>query len=373
MPWHSFLLNYLYRSIVLYSGLSREISLCQQIKQKSIILCFFSSFLFFGCSQDNYNESRLVNYGKMVRVPAGTFIMGGNSGQSSLDEFPRHRVKVDSFYMDVHEVTNRQFRKFVDKTGYVTIAEKEIDWLEMKKELPVGTRKPSDEILQPGSLVFRSTDRPVALGDETQWWAWTIGTNWRKPEGPGSNIEDKMDHPVVHVAWEDAIAYARWSGKRLPTEAEWEWAARGGLNNPIYPWGDKSASKAASKANFWQGQFPYKNTLKDGFYGTAPVMSYMPNGYGLHDMAGNVWEWCADLYHFGSYKIDLENGFSINPSGPEESYDPLEPHMSKRVIRGGSFLCNDSYCSGYRVSRRMKSSQDTGLSHTGFRCVKSVE
>jgi formylglycine-generating enzyme required for sulfatase activity len=181
-----------------------------------------------------------------------------------------------------------------------------------------------------------------------------------------------MDHPVVHIAWEDAQAYAKWAGKRLPTEAEWEWAALGGLEDPVYPWGDQPASDAPNKANFWQGAFPYHNTEADGFFATAPVKSFPPNGYGLYDMAGNVWEWVADQYHFQAYGLTQGDALIDNPSGPAQSFDPQEPLMPKRSMRGGSFLCNDSYCSGYRVSRRMKSSEDSAFNHTGFRCAKDL-
>lgn len=305
----------------------------------------------------------------MVYVPAGDYNMGGTSKQADPDEYPKHEVKVGGFYMDVHEVTNTQFNEFVKETGYITVAERPVDWEEFKDQLPPGTPKPADSLLQPGSMVFKGTAGPVPLDNVNRWWHWVIGANWRHPEGPGSEITERMNHPAVHIAWDDAVAYAEWAGKRLPTESEWEWAARGGLDDPIYPWGDESAKRSSHKANFWQGFFPYKNQEEDGFYGTAPVMSYEPNGYGLYDMAGNVWEWCSDWYHADSYTMAAQKGKVVNPEGPENSYDPREPYTPKRVVRGGSFLCNDSYCSGYRVSRRMKSTQDSGLSHTGFRCV----
>lgn len=304
--------------------------------------------------------------GEMVLIPEGHYEMGGNNEQADPDEFPKHSVKVKSFWMDAHEVTNKQFMEFVNQTGYVTVAERPIDWEELKKQVPPGTPKPADEILQPGSMVFHPTNGPVPMNNPGQWWHWVTGANWKNPEGPNSNIDNKLNHPVVHVSYEDANAYAKWAGKRLPTEAEWEWAARGGLEDPIYPWGNEPAINASSKANFWQGMFPYEDRGEDGFRGTAPVMTYSANGFGLFDMAGNVWEWCEDWYHFEAYGMKGKD----MASGPAESLDPQEPRISKRVVRGGSFLCNDSYCSGYRVSRRMKSSEDSGLNHTGFRCVK---
>lgn len=341
-----------------------------------VLMCFII-VLFTACSVkesggDSATSSQEVIPAGMVLIPEGSYSMGGKSDQAGPDEFPKHEVKVSAFYMDETEVTNGQFKEFVEATGYKTIAERDIDWEEMSKELPEGTPKPADSLLKAGSLVFAPTDGPVNLRDYSQWWAWTTGANWRQPEGPGSSIDDRMNYPVIHVAWEDAQAYAKWAGKRLPTEAEWEWAAMGGLEDTKYPWGNESVEQAHDKANFWQGLFPFQNHEKDGFFGAAPVKSFPANGYGLYDMAGNVWEWCQDKYRFDTYGQDKRKGISDNPTGPRDSFDPAEPTVEKYSMRGGSFLCNDSYCSGYRVSRRMKSSKDSGFSHTGFRCVKEI-
>lgn len=315
------------------------------------------------------NDTSIVG---MVFISGGTFQMGGDNEQASKDEYPKHTVTLDPFYMDITEVTNAQFKKFVDATGYITTAEKKPDWEELKKSVPPGTPKPADEMLQAASLVFKQSKGPVDLNDYNQWWAWEKGANWKHPEGINSNIIGKENFPVVHISWDDAMAYCKWANKSLPTEAQWEFAARGGLINNIYPWGNEPVNAGKPKTNSWEGKFPYFNEQKDGFAKSAPVKSFAANGYGLYDMAGNVWEWCSDWYNHDYYK-SLENKTTINPMGATKSFDPDDPYTPKRSLKGGSFLCNDSYCSGYRVARRMKSSPDTGLEHTGFRCIRKVK
>lgn len=303
----------------------------------------------------------------MVWIRGGAYRMGGDNAQAQPDEYPKHSVTVNNFWMDKTEVTNAQFAAFVKATGYVTTAERKPDWEQLKKDLPPGTPKPDESLLVPASLIFAPPSHPVPLDDYSQWWAWKQGASWKQPEGPGSSLKGKENYPVVQVSWEDAMAYCKWAGKRLPTEAEWEFAARGGLKDNVYPWGNEEVQHGKHKGNFWDGHFPDKNTEEDQFYFTAPVGSFFPNGYGLYDMAGNVWEWCADYYDYNYYK-QVPDG-TKDPKGPSKSYDPDEPFARKRVIRGGSFLCNESYCTGYRVSRRMKTTEDSGLEHLGFRCV----
>lgn len=314
------------------------------------------------------NSEELSHQG-MVLIKGGTFEMGGDNKQASHDEYPKHKVTVSDFWIDITEVTNAQFEAFVKATGYITTAERKPDWEELKKQLPPGTTKPDESQLVAASLVFLPADHQVSLDDYSQWWAWKEGASWRHPHGKDSDIKGKENYPVVHVSWYDAQAYCKWAGKRLPTEAEWEYAARGGLKNNIYPWCNEPVDQGEVKANSWQGQFPYNNSLRDKFYYLAPVRSFKANGYGLYDMAGNVWEWCSDFYNDKYYEqVNTPAGIK-NPKGPNSSFDPDEPYAKKRVLRGGSFLCNDSYCSGYRVARRMKSTEDTSMEHTGFRCV----
>ena len=332
-----------------------------------------SVFFIMGCStKPKENILAITSLKGMVLIPAGNYMMGGRSSQAYADEYPQHKVLVSSFYMDQGEVTNQAFNNFVQATGYITIAERDIDWEEMKKMVPPGTSKPNDSLLKAGSLVFKLTQEPVNLQDYSQWWQWTTGANWQHPEGPKSNIKNRMNHPVIHIAWEDANAYATWANKRLPTEAEWEWAALGGDPKNKYPWGNSSIETAFDKANFWQGVFPFSNRTLDGFYGTAPVASFPANNYGLYDMAGNVWEWCQDKYNINTYSNDGQLGRVQNPEGALHYNDPREPLSPNHIMRGGSFLCNDSYCSGYRVSRRMSASRDSSFNHTGFRCVQDL-
>jgi len=309
----------------------------------------------------------------MRLIPGGVFMMGA-VGELALDrEYPKHPVSVDGFYMDTYEVTNADFKRFVEATGYKTIAERPVDWEELKKHVPAGTPKPPEELLQPGSLVFTPKSNVRNLNDISQWWSWINFTSWKHPEGPESTIEGKDDHPVVHIALEDAKAYARWAGKRLPTEAEWEWAARGGLQDPIYPWGDCDVNDAPYKANFFQGIFPNTNTLKDSYKDTAPVGSFVSNGYGLHDMAGNVWEITADWYDANYYKTLTVSDTLNNPSGADKASSGDGSFTQHSVIKGGSFLCNDSYCASYRVSARMPLELDAAMNHVGFRCVVDIK
>lgn len=311
----------------------------------------------------------------MVWIEGGEFSMGSDHPLSRANERPIHRVRVDGFWIDRTEVTNAQYREFVEATGYVTTAEKVPDVDEMMKQLPPGTPRPKEEDLVAASLVFSPPNRPVPLNNVGAWWRWVHGANWKHPQGPGSSIEGKDNYPAVHISWYDATAYCEWAGKRLPTEAEWEFAARGGLDGEPFTWGNAPLSDEEPQANIWQGRFPDRNTGADGYTRVAPVGKFPANGYGLRDMAGNVWEWTADWFHHETYAMRAkkvgEGQVSVNPKGAAKSFDPNQPYTPQRATRGGSFLCNDSYCASYRPAARMGTSPDTGLSHTGFRCVKS--
>ncbi len=312
----------------------------------------------------------------MVWVPGGQFQQGAvpQDNMAMAHEKPAVKVSVDGFFMDITEVTNQQFRQFVTETGYVTVAERAIDWEELKKQVPEGTEKPHDSILQPGALTFKKAKSTLPnLYDFSQWWKWTIGANWRHPNGPESSIMGKDNYPVVQVSYEDAMAYCEWAGRRLPTEAEWELAARAGNYGTTYLWGD-DASELSKKANTWEGEFPVKNTGIDGYELRAPVKSYPPNAYGLYDMAGNVWEWTSDWYNTNYYKeMATATSGLRNPLGSASPFTPNNPYAREKIIKGGSFLCSDSYCASYRVSARMGSSTDSSLEHTGFRTVASID
>ena len=312
-----------------------------------------------------------VSTAGMVWIPGGEFMMGSDAPEAKPIEKPAHRVQVDGFWLDAAPVTNAQYKAFVDATGYVTVAEKAPTLEEIMAQVPPGTPPPPPAALVPAALVFMTPTTPVDMNNLRNWWRWVPGANWRHPQGPESSIEGKEDHPVVHIAWEDAAAYAAWAGKRLPTEAEWEIAARGGSEDTNYTWGNEPFDETMPRANLWHGRFPYESTKDNGTYGTTPVRSFPPNPYGLFDMAGNVWEWCSDYYSASYYGEEAKKGVSVNPQGPTKSNDPLDPFSEKRMQRGGSFLCHKSYCEGYRVSARMRTSVDTGMSHTGFRCAKS--
>jgi formylglycine-generating enzyme len=299
-----------------------------------------------------------------VRIAGGMFRMG--SDRHYAEEGPSHAVRVTGFAIDPYPVTNRQFAQFVAATGYRTVAERPLD--------PATFPGMSPEALKPGSLVFRKTRRPIELGDFRQWWAWTPGASWRHPEGPKSAIADRDDHPVVHIAFEDAQAYAEWAGKALPTEAEWEFAARGGLDGAEYAWGDELAPNGHMMANTWWGEFPYRRLRTRGYERTSPVGSFPANGYGLFDMIGNVWEWTTDWYST-RHPVDAAKPCCISqdPRGGTlaGSLDPAQPavNIPRRVVKGGSFLCAPSYCRRYRPAARHAQMVDSGMSHIGFRCV----
>ncbi len=307
----------------------------------------------------------------MVWIPGGEFSMGSDVASESMcdlpghtrDALPVHRVYVDGFFMDATEVTNEQFAAFVEATGYVTIAER----APTAEEYP--TAPP--ENLVAGSVVFTPTAGPVPLDDHFQWWRYETGASWRRPEGPKSSIEGREAYPVVHIAYPDAVAYATWAGKRLPTEAEWEFAARGGAAGRLYAWGDEFRPAGKHMANTFQGRFPVSDAGEDHFAGIAPVGQFPPNAYGLHDIAGNVWEWVSDWYRPDTYaRRALLGGVARNPEGPDTPFDPSEPGEKKRVHRGGSFLCTDQYCTRYMIGTRGKGEVTTGTNHLGFRCVK---
>ena len=307
----------------------------------------------------------------MAWIPGGEFSMGAQDPRglpyggpdAMADARPIHRVAVDGFWIDKTEVTNDQFAAFVEATKYVTVAER----------TPTAAEFPGApaENLVAGSVVFTPPVRAVPLDDHYQWWSYVKGANWRHPEGPGSRIEARGNYPVVQVAFEDAEAYAHWAGKRLPTEAEWEFAARGGLDRKPYAWGDQFQPEGRWMANTWQGRFPVKDAAEDGFAGIAPTAKFPPNDYGLHDMAGNVWEWCSDWYRPDTYAQTAKLGpVARNPKGPPSSFDPSEPDQPKRVHRGGSFLCTDQYCTRYMIGTRGKGEVSSASNHLGFRCVK---
>jgi len=310
----------------------------------------------------------------MVWIPGGEFAMGcDQSGDAfcsldgasvTADALPIHQVLVDGFWMDSTEVTNEQFARFVKATGYKTVAEKAPTAAEFPTAPP--------ENLVAGSVVFKPTPKAVNLDNHYQWWSYVHGADWRHPSGPKSNLNGKEKYPVVQVAYEDAAAYASWAGKRLPTEAEWEFAARGGLKGKFFPWGDELKPGGKWMANIYQGKFPVKDTGQDRFAGLAPVAQFPPNGYGLYDVAGNAWEWCQDWYRPDTYARDRAVAkLTRNPKGPAAPYDPAEPGEKKRVQRGGSFLCTEQYCTRYMIGTRGKGEVRSGSDHVGFRCVKS--
>ncbi len=323
-----------------------------------------------------YQQNKNAHTG-MVFIKGGDFMMGSNSPDAKPNEKPAHLVHVNPFWMDQTDVTNRQFARFVEETGYVTTAEKKPDWETLKVQLNPGVQKPSDDKLVAGSMVFVGTAEAVPLDDYSRWWRFIPGANWRHPLGPNSDIKGKEDHPVVQVSYIDAKAYAKWAGngKRLPTEAEWEFAARGGLDQATYSWGDEFKPNGKAMANTFAGeQFPVVDAKYKEMISTSKVKSYPPNGYGLYDMAGNVWQWVNDWYRVDVFKQQALASKTMNPTGPTDSYDPADNNVPanapKRVIRGGSFLCDPNFCQSYRPSARRGVDPYNPMSHIGFRLVQ---
>lgn len=317
----------------------------------------------------------------MVWIPAGDFLMGSNSRLAKANERPAHKVHVDGFWMDKTDVTNAQFAKFVEETGYITTAERKPDWETLRVQLPPDTPKPSEDKLVPGAMVFVGTDHPVPLDDYSQWWRYVPGANWRHPEGPNSDIIGKEDHPVVQVSYEDALQYAKWARKSLPTEAQWEYAARGGAEQRNYIWGNEFKPNGKTMAKTFSGSvFPVVNPSIQKSITTAKVATYPPNNYGLYDMAGNVWQWVQDWYRADAFELEatstMPGKIPHNPQGPANSYDPADraspADAPKRVIRGGSFLCDESFCTSYRPSARRGVDPYNPMSHIGFRTIKNT-
>ena len=307
----------------------------------------------------------------MVWVEKKRYLQGAkvNDPYAMNREKPSHHVTVDGFYIDATEVTNKQFEAFVNATNYITVAERPIDWEDLKKDLPPGTAKPHDSVLKPGSLIFnKNVEGVVNMRNFGNWWTWKIGANWRHPQGPKSSIEGKEQYPVVHIAYEDAMAYCKWANRELPTEAQWEAAAQGTNNNTIFTWGN-DPKLINQKANTWQGVFPTTNNPLDGYKYISPVKSFPPNSIGIYDMAGNVWEMTSDNYDIDYYKTLAGKSNLLNPKGAKKSYNPDNPYIQEKIIKGGSFLCNASYCASYRISAKMGMSPDSGSDHIGFRTV----
>ncbi len=338
-----------------------------------MVTCFIASLpVLICCRQKEQEQSTPKNStavqtaaanvvpAKMVHIPAGSFQMGTDD-PAFPDARPVHKVTLKGFWMDEHEVTNAQFEQFVKATDYITVAERNLD----PKDFP-GVPV---ESLVPGSGVFSAPDQPVSLDNPLQWWKYVPGASWKHPFGPQSNLQGIENAPVVHVSYTDALAYAQWAGKRLPTEAEWEYAALGKRAGQKYYWGNELKPGGKWVANIYQGDFPRRNTAEDGFIGIAPVKSFAPNGYGLYDMDGNVWEWCQDFYRLDYYQESPAD----NPKGPSDSFDPDEPGAVKRVQRGGSFICSDQYCVRYRPGSRGKGEVNSGSDNLGFRCAKDSD